>query len=70
MFAGLALLLALAATFGGSARSTVVWWVLVAFWVFMLAWAPRKRALMLSRALYAEEDARRALRRQLYREQL
>jgi hypothetical protein len=61
-FAGLSLIAALAATFGGSARSAAVWWVTVAFWVCILVWLPRKRARLLSRASQADEAARRLLR--------
>lgn len=54
---------AIGATIGGSARSAVVWWVLVALWVCMLASIPRKRIRALSKASHADASARQLLQR-------
>ncbi len=63
IFAGLALILALSSSSGGSARIAATWWLLVAFWVGLLLWLPRKRARMLSRASRAEAAAKQLLLR-------
>lgn len=59
--AGLTLALALGDTFSGAVRSASVWWVLVAFWVALLAWLPRRRARVLANASRSEEHARELL---------
>lgn len=41
-----------------SLSKALIWWVLVAFWVVMLAWLPRKRARVLANASRAAEAAR------------
>jgi hypothetical protein len=60
--AGLTLALALGDTFSGAVRSASVWWVLVAVWVALLIWLPRKRARVLANASRAEEHARELLK--------
>jgi hypothetical protein len=52
------LVFAVSSTVDGSTRSTVVWWVLVGFWVVMLALIPRRSKRVIEHAERADEAAR------------
>ncbi len=68
VFAGLAAVQAVADTFGGSARSAIVSWLLVVFWVVFLLWLPRQRERIRSNLERAETHAQQLLQRSSGRE--